>query len=188
MLQPVSRFMRQYLIILLYFLLSACGERNTSVIDQQVLDEMDRMEPKRVMPEQLVNATYRRGARLTRQLLSLALYQQQSDSLSLARYLSQQSYDTLSARVRWVDYQSDTLQLKPYEQLIWSAYRYSTERAEPLADNVQRLNGDSLLYTQPVVLVDSLADRWPASSDTLGQLLGMWSVTLPKKDVVLSVE
>ncbi len=184
----MQRFMKQCFITLLCLLLSACGERNTSVIDQQVLEEMDRMEPKRVMPEQLVKATYRQGARLTEQLLSTVLDQPKPDSLSLAQRLSQQSYDTLSARVRWVDYQSDTLQLKPYEQLIWSAYRYSTERAEPLADNVQRLNGDSLLYTQPVVLVDSLADRWPASSDTLGQLLGMWSVTLPKKDVVLSVE
>ena len=180
--------MKRIIVGLSLLLLSACGERNTSVIDEQVLEEMDRMEPKRVMPEQLVKATYQQGARITEQLLSSVLNQPTPDSLSLAQYLAQQSYDTLSARVRWVDYQSDTLRLAPYEQLIWSAYRYSAERAEPLADNVQRLNGDSLLYTQPVVLVDSLVRQWSASSDTLGQLLGMWSVTLPKKNVVLKME
>ena len=38
------------------------------------------------------------------------------------------------------------------------------------------------------MLVDSLARQFPSSSDTVGQLVGMWSITLPKREVVLGVE
>ena len=172
-------------VLLLCLTFAACGDRNSSVIDRQVLSEMEQREPKRVMPNQLVNEAYRRGRTLADQLLS----EQSSakDSLSLPELLSAQSYDTLPARVLWIDERSDTTRLTPYEQQLWSAYRYSAERSEPLADNVQRLGTDSLLYTQPLTLTDSLVTRFP-SSDTVGQLLGMWSITLPKKEVVLSIE
>ena len=173
------------LLLVLCLALAACGDRNSSVIDRRVLNEMEQREPKRVMPNQLVNEAYRRGRRLAKQLIPQL--PPTEDSLSLSELLSAGSYDTLLARVAWIDTQSDTTRLTPYEQQLWSAYRYSAERSEPLADNVQRLSGDSLLYTQPLTLTDSLAIRFP-SSDTVGQLLGMWSITLPKKEVVLSVE
>ena len=180
--------MKQFVVVLC-LLLSACGDRNTSVIDRQVLEEMEQREPKRVLPDQLMNAAYRQGEVLANKLLSSAVdyYQAEAVSPSFTRYLAQQSYDTASARITWIDYQSDTTQFTPYEQQLWSAYRYSAEQGDPLANNVQRLNGDSLLYTQPLVLTDSLADLF-SQSDTVGQLLGMWSITLPEKEVVLSIE
>lgn len=173
-------------MLLLGLVLIACGDRNSSVIDRQVLNEMEQREPKRVMPNQLMNEAYRRGRALTKKLMADQL--RVADSLSLSSRLAQPSYDTLAARVAWINDQSDTMQLTAYEQQLWSAYRYSAERSDPLVDNVQRLSGDSLLYTQPLVLTDSLAVRFPASPDTVGQLLGMWSITLPKRDVVLSIE
>ena len=178
-------------ILWLCLLLSACGDRNTSVIDRQVLDEMEQKEPKRVLPNQLMAAAYRQGETLTNELLASALDRYTytpEDPLSAGAYLSQQKYDATSARVVWIDERSDTTKLTPYEQQIWSAYRYSADLGERLNNNVQRLNGDSLLYTQPVIFSDSLALRFASSSDTVGQLLGMWSVTLPKRDVVLAVE
>ncbi len=169
--------------------LTACGDRNTSVIDQRVLNEMEQREPKRVMPNQLVEEAYRQGRTLANRLLTLSLDRRPvNDSLSLVVLLAQQSYDTLSARVTWIDYRTDTTRFTAYEQQIWGAYRYSATQGDPLADNVQRLAGDSLLYTQPVVLADSLVDRFSASSDTVGQLVGMWSITLPKKEVVLGIK
>ncbi len=170
-------------------MLSACGDRNTSVIDRQVLNEMEQREPKRVMPNQLVEEAYRQGRTLANHLLASSLNRRSAvDSLSLAVWLAQQTYDTASARVAWIDDGSDTARFTTYEQQLWDAYRYSAAQGDPLADNVQRLAGDSLLYTQPVVLADSLARRFPASSDTVGQLVGMWSITLPKREVVLGVE
>ena len=176
-------------ILLLCLLLSACGDRNSSVIDRQVLEEIERREPKHVLPNQLVDEAYRQGKDLASRLLVSALDRSPGgDSLRLASRLAQQAYDTLSARVVWIDDQSDTTQFTPYEQQLWSAYRYSAEQGDPLVDNVQRLAGDSLLYTQPVVWADSLAARFPSSSDTVGQLMGMWSITLPKRAVVLGIE
>ena len=169
--------------------LTACGDRNTSVIDQQVLNEMEQREPKRVMPNQLMEETYRQGRTLANHLLASSLNRRSAvDSLSLAVWLAQQSYDTTSARIAWIDHRSDTARFSPYEQQLWDAYRYSATQGDPLADNVQRLAGDSLLYTQPVILADSLAHRFLASPDTVGQLVGMWSITLPKREVVLGVE
>lgn len=179
------------ILTVLCLLLSACGDRNQSVIDRQVLNEMEQREPKRVLPDQLVKAAYRQGETLTDELFSSALDRYAytpEDPLSASLYLARQSYDTVSARVVWIDEHRDTATLTPYEQQLWSAYRYSANLGEQLNDNVQRLDGDSLLYTRPVLLTDSIAARFPSSSDTLGQLLGMWSVTLPKRDVVLAVE
>ena len=167
--------------------LTACGERNTSVIDQQVLNEMEQREPKRVMPNQVVEEAYRQGRTRANRLLTASLERRSAgDSLSLAVWLAQQTYDTTSAA--WIDHRSDTARFSVYERQLWDAYRYSAAQGDPLADNVQRLAGDSLLYTQPVVLADSLARRFPASPDTVGQLVGMWSITLPKREVVLGVE
>lgn len=175
-------------MVILWLVLSACGDRNTSVINQQVLEEMEQRELKRVLPNQLVEAAYRQGKGLADQLLASAQSKYNTDSLTIGQYLARQSYDSLAERVVWIDRRSDTTRLTTYEQQLWSAYRYSSERGEPLVNNVQRLRGDSLLYTQPVMLTDSLATLSASSPDTVGQLLGMWSITLPKREVILAIE
>ena len=179
--------MKRYFVILLV-VTSACGNADTSVIDRQVLEEMDRMEPRRVTPDQLVRTAYQQGRRLTDTLLVQVISRYSADTATLVDYLAQRVYDTTSARINWISRYSDTLRLSAYERQLWSAYRYSAERGDPIVDNVQRLAGDSLLYTRPLVLTDSLQQRLPTAADTLGQLLGMWSVTLPKREVVLAVE
>ncbi|MGB3851840.1 MAG: hypothetical protein WA958_17865 [Tunicatimonas sp.] len=175
-------------VFLLCLTLAACGDPNTSVIDRKVLNEMEQREPKRVLPDQLVAEAYRQGRTTAERLLVAPLGGSPADdSLSLVSFLSQQSYDTLPARVVWIDDRYDSARLTAYEQQLWDAYRYSAAQGDPLADNVQRLAGDSLLYTQAVVLTDSLARRFPASPDTVGQLVGMWSITLSKRRVVLGI-
>ena len=89
--------------------------------------------------------------------------------------------------MRWVGWQTDTTRLSTYEQQLWSAYRYSAQEGQPLEDNVQRVGEDSLLYTQPITLSDSLQRKLPAQPDTLEALLGMWSVMMAKKEVVLQI-
>ena len=107
-------------ILLLCLVLTACGDRNTSVIDRQVLDEMEQREPKRVMPNQLVEEAYRQGRTLANYLLASSLDRHSADdSLSLATWLARQSYDTGSARVAWIDHRSDTARLSTYEQQLW---------------------------------------------------------------------
>lgn len=179
--------MRQYVVILILMIVSACGNPDTSVIDRQVLEEMDQMEPRRITRDQLVRTAYRQGRDLSDALLTRALSKYSADT-TFAAYLARQTYDTTSAQIEWVSQYSDTLRLNAYERQLWGAYRYSAERADPITDNVQRLAGDSLLYTRPLVLTDSLRQQLPNATDTLGQLLGMWSITWPKKEIVLGVE
>ena len=179
--------MKTYLFALVLVVASACGNADTSVIDRQVLEEMDRMEPRRVTRDQLVRTAYQQGRNLSDTLLAAALAQYSADT-TFAAYLAEQSYDTAGIRVSWISQYRDTLRLSTYEQQLWSAYRYSAERGDPITDNVQRLAGDSLLYTRPLVLTDSMQRQLPTSSDTVGQLLGMWSITLPKREVVLAID
>ena len=180
-------------MLLLLVLTSACGNPNTTVMNEQVREEMRMREPKQVTPDQLVAATYQQGRVLTQKLLdqAVARYQESADSETFTDFLSKQSFDTDSLRedihVRWVGWQTDTTRLSAYEQQLWSAYRYSAQKGQPLDDNVQRVGQDSLLYTQPIMLSDSLQRKLPAQLDTLGALLGMWSVMMAKKEVVLQI-
>ena len=179
--------------VLPLLIFSACGNPNTTVMNEQVREEMRMREPKQVTPDQLVTATYQQGRTLTQELLNQAVmrYQQSADSETFTDFLSKQSFDTDSLRedvhMRWVGWQTDTTRLSTYEQQLWSAYRYSTQEGQPLEDNVQRVGGDSLLYTQPVILSDSLQRQLLPQPDTLEALLGMWSVTMAKKEVVLDI-
>lgn len=179
--------------VLLLLILSACGNPNTTVMSEQVREEMRMREPKQVTPDQLVAATYQQGRALTQKLLdqAAARYQESADSETFTDFLSKQSFDTDSLRedihVRWVGWQTDSTRLSAYEQQLWSAYRYSAQEGQPLEDNVQRMGEDSLLYTQPITLSDSLQQKLSAQPNTLEALLGMWSVTMAKKEVVLQI-
>ena len=56
--------------LLLLIVCSACGNPNTTVMNEQVREEMRMREPKQVMPDQLVAATYQQGRELTKELLT----------------------------------------------------------------------------------------------------------------------
>lgn len=60
------------------------------------------------------------------------------------------------------------------EKQVFDAYRYSAQNDQPAEANVQRLPGEIMVYNAPF--------------SPEGKLKGMWSIKLPRKYIVLSIE
>ncbi|MEM6845649.1 MAG: hypothetical protein AAF632_25790 [Bacteroidota bacterium] len=177
-----------YLILILIIALTACGGTGEKrVMTDEVQAEMEQREIKRVMPEDITEATYQRGESLAKQLLSVLLeqYQAESSTTDFMTYLQEQSVHTFAedATIHWVAGNTPTVGLREKEQQILEAYRYSQQQQERLIANVQRIGQDTLLYTHPVTLSDSLKAQL-SLSDTDSTFLGMWSIYIPKKAII----
>ena len=64
----------------------------------------------------------------------------------------------------------DAPALLPKEREIWQAYQYNVQNKLPIAENVQKVDNDFMLYTAPVTINE--------------KLVGMWSVLVDKKELV----
>ncbi len=60
------------------------------------------------------------------------------------------------------------------EKQVFDAYRYSAQNKQTADPNIQRLPGEVMVYNAPYV------------KD--GQLVGMWSIKLPRKSIILSLQ
>ncbi len=105
-------------------------------------------------------------------------------------------------------YRNPSDQPEPVQQPILEAYEYNAENGIKSDPNIQKIqNGEVLLYTKPIVISNSmclschgepgkevsegtlakLSEKYPADralGHRMGDLRGMWSVKLPKKEVV----
>ncbi len=161
-----------------------CSRSGETIIDRQVLKEMEEREPKHVLPGEIMEAAYAQGDTITSQAQQLLLsYYPQSGS-STASDNFQQTYlrrvaDSLGqkykAHIQWIaprDTSSNTL--TELQQQLLAAYLYNADHQLDVNHNVQRIDEESYLYTKPVV------------SDS-SRFLGMWSVVLSKKEIVLGI-
>lgn len=97
--------------------------------------------------------------------------------------------------------------LDPKAREVYEAYQYTARQRQVPDPNVQKIqDGAALLYTAPVVFSPELGTRWqalpaaerqrltqefglnPADTAGTGKLLGLWSVTFPRKDLILRVD
>ena len=95
------------------------------------------------------------------------------------------------------------------EQNILEAYQYQWNDSIPLKENVQLVQGDRYLFTKPILVDNALCLTCHGSSDNgltqetnefiklkypmdkatgynLGDLRGMWSISIPKKKIIQS--
>lgn len=92
------------------------------------------------------------------------------------------------------------------EKELLDAYAYSLEEGQDIGDNIQLLDNGDILYTKPIIIknglclnchgtaetmdeevvtkIEGLYPRDQATGYTVGQLRGMWSITLNKKEVI----
>jgi hypothetical protein len=56
------------------------------------------------------------------------------------------------------------------EKQLWQAYQYNAQQELELTDNLQKIDNEAIIYTSPITLN--------------GQLVGMWTVVLNKKEIV----
>lgn len=97
------------------------------------------------------------------------------------------------------------------EQEILEAYEYQWQDSVALEENIQVVNENEYLFTKPILVDNALClychgkpsngltaeteqfikSKYPDDEATgyeIGDLRGMWSITIPKKNVVLSME
>jgi hypothetical protein len=97
------------------------------------------------------------------------------------------------------------------EQEILEAYEYQWQDSVALDENIQVINENEYLFTKPIMVDNALClychgkpsngltaeteqfikSKYPDDEATgyeIGDLRGMWSITIPKKNVVLSME
>jgi len=181
--------MTRYLILSTLFIVSACGGTSEQRMDTTaVQEEMAQREPKRVMPEEITEAVYLKGEPLAQKMFTVLVeqYQQEAPNTDFVAYLQDQSVHTFAddATVHWIPVSTLADELREKEQQILEAYRYSQQQREELIGNVQRIGEDTLLYTHPVTLTESLRSELSLPADTEETFLGMWSIYIPKRSIV----
>ncbi len=162
-------------VLLLLIIASACGDLSEQRANHEKIREgIKQQEIKRVTSDQILSAAYQKGAEVLTPLLkepqkSSAHWEGsgkvQIDSVSEANH---------PYKVLWVPHHSINSSLySDTQNQILDAYLYSFEQGQVLAENVQTLDDNTLWYTQPYIVNDSLQ--------------GIWGVTLNKRDLIMEL-
>jgi len=182
-------------------LLTACdgiGSGEQQIDRESIREEMEQREIRRVLPAELVEAAYERGAALSQQALEIAIdtrqtksgtIQGQGDFLSAAGKRIDSLAKAENVDIRWVNIDTDTALLGEKERQLWEAYLYNMENELPVNDNVQRLGDEEYLYTRPLSLSPALRKKIIGSEETESPIgfLGMWSIRISKKRLIQSM-
>ena len=75
------------------------------------------------------------------------------------------------------------------EQQLMEAYQYNSQNALLMTDNVQKLD-KAYLFTQPILAEEMGCINCfdlPADSIDSKELVGMWSITIPSKELILGM-
>jgi hypothetical protein len=180
-------------------LLAGCETKRMDT--RGMAQEMRDRKIKHVTPSQLTALADLWGGRvagqLNQDLLASLQNPAQIDSLQTA-YGATIRFETLDVLNR--------KDLDPKARELYEAYQYTARQRQVPDPNVQKLqDGAQLLYTAPVVLTPELGTRWqallpperqqltqqfglnPADTTGTGRFLGLWSVTFPRKELILRV-
>lgn len=155
--------MKNY-FFLVALLAASCTGSLTDEQRKKIKEEMQNSKISRVSEVQITEAAFERGRNLTTIVQKYPNPGAAIDSVSKAEEVS----------IRWL--RTKAKASHPVEQSMVEAYENTP--VSSLEDNVQKIRHgnqetDSLLYTLPVVQNDSL--------------LGVWSVWLSKKKLILSI-
>ena len=118
---------------------------------------------KKVSDVEIQEAAFQLG----REIMELVEAGRNEDSLEVSREVD----------IRWLE--AGSTEGTEIERQVIDAYLTSLMLGTELADNVQRLGTDSLLYTKPVV-VDL--------PEGVVEVKGTWNIRMSKKQVVLSID
>lgn len=154
--------MQKYGLFLLLILM-ACGGSLTDEQRKEMREGQAKQEVKRVTEAEILERAFSTGRKIITGI--------EKDSTALKKLATQ-----YKSNIQFVKPgQSTALEI---EQQLIEAYLMSIIDGGT-ADNVQKIPGDSMLYTFPVA--DTLADGAVS-------IRGMWSVHMAIKDLILSME
>lgn len=153
----------QKLSLFLLFTLFACGGSLSDEQRKEMREAQAKQTVRKVTEAEILETAFARGRKILEEV--------KKDSAKREALSNQ-----YNATIRFVKPGEATG--LAIEQLLIEAYLVSIIEGG-IADNVQKIPGDSLLYTYPVA--DTLADGAIA-------IQGMWSVHMAVKDIILSMD
>jgi hypothetical protein len=156
-------------VFLLAGVLGACmPERRERQQSEALQQEMRSKKLKRLTQSQIITACQKEGEHLASQLANV-LDVGPGTSCDSVRLVG-----TVSSPVL-LDY--DFLCLGQAEapahekaRLVWEAYQQSAKTNQPVSENLQKLDDNTMLYTVPV--------------QARGKLLGMWSIVMDRREII----
>lgn len=193
-----------------FFFLMGCG---TSEVNRQaVKEEMAKREVKRITPTQMQEKGLEMGLLLVKDLN--ASWQQElfdkmdelgeSGALAYCKLDSGENFEfvRVSNKPRNQTHLSDSL-----EDIILGAYEYSHQNGQNISPSLHDVDPEYVLFNAPIIvenskclnchgsvggeiseeLYDEIVSLYPSDSSInfqLNSLMGMWSIRIPKKQIV----
>lgn len=154
--------MKKLLIILTVFL-CACGGSLSDEQRKQMREAREQQAIVKVTESEIMDAAFAKGRDVMSQLKQV-----NPDTGKV-------STDE-KVRIHWLA-PGKAHGLKIEQQLI-EAYLNSMLSGVPLQDNVQKIGGDSLLYTNPVVITHA---------DSSIEIKGTWNVWMSKRELIIAM-
>jgi hypothetical protein len=157
---------RLSIFVLLVFLSGCIPERNERQQSKALQREMRSKKLKRLSQSEIMAACNQEGKLLADQLATILVVDRHfaCDSLTLTGMVTSPiliEYDFVC---------NEQKDLPEKTKLVWDAYRESANKREPLADNLQKIGNDQMLYTSPVQFE--------------GHFLGMWAILMDKREII----
>jgi hypothetical protein len=75
------------------------------------------------------------------------------------------------------------------ENEILEAYAYNVEQGIPLLPNLQKDGDEALIYSAPLTITEQTCLKCHSKQDisvSIGDTIGIWTVTMPRKEVIIS--
>jgi hypothetical protein len=109
------------------------------------------------------------------------VFAQVSDSVYSRSYFTVKRY--LNANLKSA--QSKSIK----ENEILEAYAFNVEQGLPLLPNLQKDGNEALIYSAPLTITDQTCLKCHSKQDksvSIGDTIGIWTVTMPRKEVIIS--
>ena len=157
--------MKNAALLLLIVLLAACG--NGKVDTSQLKEEMKAREIRVIPKATIIEKTMSLGDSLVQQLDAEAAMAQAGTAIKTWT-VSENSFSATAYSL------NESYELAEKEAGVLAAYQYNAENNITAEPNAQKLPGDLIVYNAPIIVDE--------------KLVGMWSIQLPRKYVILSIE
>jgi hypothetical protein len=172
-------------------LLLACNGGLTDAQKKAFKEEYDQREVKRITPGELTDAVFQQGNAIADTLQQLFLKENIQEKSWITSVLTAEDepwLDSLNRKykvhIKWIGAEAaeDTPVVTPLEKQLLDAYLYDVENGQEVRKNVQKIDEQSFLFTQPVLseTINSAATESP-------ELWGMWSIILLQREIILAL-
>ncbi|MCK6616872.1 MAG: hypothetical protein L6Q51_04435 [Cyclobacteriaceae bacterium] len=150
-------------LLLFLFILTACSGGLSDEQRRQLREAQQQQAIQKIPEAELLGEALDRGRKIVSMLQVQQPRPQQLDSIS----------KVYQAVIRWRELSASSAH--DIEQQVIEAYLAAAGSGVPVADNVQRIGTDSLLYTMPLT-------RY--RPDSVLEVAGVWSIRMAIRDVV----